>query len=134
MTIPLKLPALILLVALAAACTPRQACIHRAMSDYRQLQEDIRETEEALARGYRTERRTVPRTVFATCYHRDPATMKPIPYTCTDVIYDTETFRIPINRAREARKLDGFQRALPAAKARAKAGVRQCEAAYPEDP
>lgn len=131
MPTPAKLSALLLLAALAA-CTPRQACIHRAMQDYRQLQEDIRETEENLARGYATQRRTIPRTVLTTCYRRDPATGQALPYTCTDVIYATETIRIPIDRAREARKLAAYRRALPAAKTRAEAGVRHCEAAYPE--
>ncbi len=132
MPTPLKPLTLLLLLALAA-CSPRQACVYRAMQDYRMLQEDIRETEENLARGYATERRTVPRTVIATCYRRDPVTGQALPYTCTDVIYDTETVRIPINRAQEARKLKAYRQALPAAKARAEAGVRQCEATYPEE-
>jgi len=129
--IPLSL--VLLLAALAAGCSPRQACIHRATQDYRMLQEDIRETEENLARGYAVERRTVPRSVFGTCYRRDPATLQPIAFTCTDIVYDTDTIRVPINRAQERRALAEYRRALPKAKARAEAGVAQCQAQYPEE-
>ena len=71
--------------------------------------------------------------VFGICYARDPATMKPIPYTCRDTVFETETYRAPINRAREARNLAEYEAALPAARARAAAGTRQCEATYPEE-
>lgn len=129
----LKPLSLLLALALTAACTPLQNCTYRATRDARALEHNIRETEEALARGYRTERRTVPRTVITTCVRRDPATQKPVAFPCRDTVFRTETIRIPINRAREARKLAEYRAALPAAQARAKAGVRQCEAAYPED-
>ena len=127
-------PLSLLLAALAlTACTPLQNCTYSATRDFRALEHNIRETEEALARGYRTERRTVPRTIFTTCYRRDPATQKPIAFPCRDTVFRTETIRIPINRAVEARKLAEYRAALPDAQARAVAGTRQCEAAYPED-
>uniref|UniRef100_UPI003B52B08E hypothetical protein n=1 Tax=Roseovarius indicus TaxID=540747 RepID=UPI003B52B08E len=128
-----KLPLLLVLLAVTAACSPRQSCIYRATGEFRTLEHDIRETREALRRGYRIERRSVPRTVFGICYARDPATMKPIPYTCRDTVFETETYRVPINRAREARNLAEYEAALPAARARAAAGTRQCEATYPEE-
>lgn len=132
---PLLKPLTLTLVAAIAltACTPLQTCTYRATRDFRALEHDIRETETALARGYRTERRTVPRRVFTTCYRRDPATQKPIAFPCRDTVFRTETIRIPINRTVEARKLAEYRAALPAAQSRAAAGVRQCEATYPED-
>ncbi len=64
-----------------------------------------------------------PHTVVGICYARDPATMKPIPYTCRDTVFETETYRVPINRAREARNLAEYEAALPAARPRAAAGT-----------
>ena len=130
---PLLKPLLLLAALALTACTPLQNCTYSATRDFRTLEHNIRETEEALARGYRTERRTVPRTIFTTCVRRDPATQKPIAFPCRDTVFRTETIRIPINRAREARKLAEYRAALPAAQARASAGVRQCQATYPED-
>ncbi|MEQ8898866.1 MAG: hypothetical protein RID23_17420 [Roseovarius sp.] len=130
---PLLKPLFLLTALTLTACTPLQNCTYRATRDFRALEHNIRETEEALTRGYWIERRTVPRTIFTTCYRRDPATQKPIAFPCRDTVFRTETIRIPINRAVEARKLAEYRAALPAAQSRAATGVGQCKATYPED-
>ena len=69
----MRLLALPLIGMLAACASPQQSCIRQARSELRALDDQIAESEEALARGYRVTQATDGRTVLNICaWPREP--------------------------------------------------------------
>ena len=129
---PARLALPLMLCGLLAACaTPREQCISRATSELRTTQAALAEARDNVARGYAVFRERVPYTVYDTCYRRHHAHGGLLPYPCPRTHYRTKSTPVPINVAEERRKIRALERQIPAQERRAKAGLAQCEVAYP---
>lgn len=133
MTKKAKFGAAIVFSAIVAGCTsPRDSCIAGATSEYRTLQRLIAETQQNVARGYALHSQQVPYTIQSTCYSTNPYTYAQVPYSCPSTAYRTQSTPVAIDVREERAKLAQYQRLLPQYTERANAGVKQCQAQFPE--
>lgn len=106
-----KIPGMIAVLALLAGCgTPQERCENRAVRRIDAKDADIRETERALASGYRNVAKSYPVTRFYGCKSAPSG-------FCSYVTMQTTTTPVVIDRPAEERLLEQ-QRAERAALAR----------------
>lgn len=132
-----KLALLLPLVLLAGCGTEQERCIRGNTREYRVLSGLLAETEANLARGYAWEEREVSRMEYHSCpqYIRNgDGEMVMVQRGCWRNVIDTERYRVPIDPAAERRSRDYLAEKLKAETVRAESVVRQCKAAYPEEP
>ena len=111
-----------LLAGLLAACsTPQSPCLRNAQADLRALDQDIAETERALALGYRMTEAAEPRTTLHICaWPREPVLF------CTRHTPGESAQRKPVERAAEEARLDKLRAQRPGVVARTEAAIAAC--------
>lgn len=126
----------VLPLTLAACGTPREQCISRNTSEYRQVSALLAEVEGNLARGYAWEERQVVRSRFGQCeaLRRDREGRTAVTtYGCWRDYADNERYRVPIDPQAETRKRDNLAARQAALSRSANAAISACRAAYPEE-
>ncbi|MDE0590459.1 hypothetical protein OU789_11025 [Halocynthiibacter sp. C4] len=120
--------ALSALLALSACATQQQRCISSVTANQRNIAQLIAVTEANINRGYGVNVQRVPYTVYGRCY--DSYSIRS--YSCPETYYRTVTTPVTVDLDAEKRKLAQLKQRLPEEQKRAKAGVDQCLALYPE--
>ncbi|SLN51686.1 hypothetical protein ROJ8625_02583 [Roseivivax jejudonensis] len=117
------LPVLVLL--LHGCATPLERCVSQARASQSAAENELRELERTLARGYATERRVRTRPVFGSCY-AGPGKR----YPCVGERAYPYTARVKVDLGQVQRRADELRARLPALTRSAEAGAAQCRAAY----
>lgn len=124
--------ALCALVILTGCATPKQRCILQATQELRSTESALETAQANVARGYAVHTQRVPYTVSTICYRTHPGTHAAIPYSCPTTQFRTQTTPVAIDVAEERVKIEDLQRLLPQLREQANAGVRQCNARFPD--
>ncbi|MFO7759544.1 MAG: hypothetical protein R6V26_13905 [Roseovarius sp.] len=124
---------LLSVAALLSGCaTPKQQCLSEVTQELRSVERALETAQGNIARGYAVHTQRVPYTVADICYRTHPRTHAVIPYSCPSTYYRTQTTPVAIDVAEERRKADAYRRMLPRLRDEARAGIRQCNAQFPE--
>lgn len=122
-----------LLLLLGACSTPRERCIDDATAGYESVAFLISDLRQTIARGYALHHERVPYTTYDICYRTDPYTGHTFAYSCPRTAYRTVTTPVAVDIAERREKLADYERLLPKLRARAAAGIAQCEARFPAE-
>ncbi|MFN3973217.1 MAG: hypothetical protein ACK4GO_17325 [Gemmobacter sp.] len=131
------IPALALLIGLAACGTPQEQCIARETRDLRTLDRLIAETDGNITRGFAIEEYTIDITVAGICYEsqgRDESGT-PLPPVAVSCLQDREVRRtrpVAIDLNAERAKLASMQAKRRDLARAAAPAIAQCQAQFPQ--
>ncbi|SIS97280.1 hypothetical protein SAMN05421759_10861 [Roseivivax lentus] len=114
---------------LAACLSPLERCVEQANRSLWAAEEELREIEATLARGYALE--TVETTVpfYTTCY--DSSLDRRVP--CFEDLTRTRTIRVEVDEAELRRRRDELAAQIVVLRPGAEAAAAECRARIPED-